>query len=1006
MSPPTVPDYRFLRPIGRGAYGEVWLACNVMGTFRAIKLIWRRQFNSDRPFEREFAGIRRYEPVSRSSGGLVHVLHVGRNEAEGYFYYVMELADPLPCPRPTTGNVTPEALSSSDEPGFDVESYHPRILRAELRRGEPLSVTESVRLGLDIVGGLAQLHHRDLVHRDVKPANIIYVNGRAKLADIGLISPGGEGRTFVGTEGYIPPEGPGSVAADLYALGMVLYECNTGLPPDRFPDIPTHWLTEGNDDRLEFQEVIQKACEGQRERRYQRAEEMQADLALLQSGQSLRQMRVMKRRYARLRTVLVLGAVVLICALVATVFANYRAQLAAENRAKEAKLRQQTQEALTRTEAAEHAARQQLYTALLEQARATVRSGEMGQRTRALDAIRSAAVITNTAELRGVAMSAMALPDFRFERQLHRTEPLTGLRFDPTFQRVALCRGKGDVEICSGSDGHVLQPLAASAAFAARLARWSPDGRFLAIKRDREDPENHVDVEVWNVDTVQRLLLLPHLESGSISYHPSLPQILVGLTNGIATLWDLNLGREVSRYELGNVSPWQLSFSPKGDQFAALFRHPTNSTLAFIRTSDGVVLRTHVHPDWMNEIDWDPKDSSWVGGVDEAGVVQLIDSATGAVRVLGRHKVQAVHASFTPDGGYLLTGGWEREFICWDLRRGERALTLGLNNYRAQFSANGRWCAIVSDGTVRVYAFELPDGHREFPEDLGPRLHYAAFSQDGHWIAASASKRVGVWSMDQQGPGAILEDLADARLMFSESGELYASNDQQALRTGMLKPAGPHDPIQLTGMVRIQPRGFTSLCLSSNQVLITGTQGTATLPQSSLAADPAHWTPTIKGLSGASSDGRWLGIYGPYRNSLHVYRTPELSLVGILTNRASIAGFEFSPRGDEVGIASFKGVERWSTTTWERIGTLTNTVGLFYGADGRHWWLRRDFRISGLYTDHGERLLLPLPLGALPITLSRDDRYLAISLDARRLQVWDLNVVRDRLRSLGLDWAE
>ena len=82
-----------LRPIGRGAYGEVWLARNVMGVLRAVKIVERRQFDNDRPYEREFAGIQRYEPVSRSAEGLVHVLHVGRNEAEGCFYYVMELAD-------------------------------------------------------------------------------------------------------------------------------------------------------------------------------------------------------------------------------------------------------------------------------------------------------------------------------------------------------------------------------------------------------------------------------------------------------------------------------------------------------------------------------------------------------------------------------------------------------------------------------------------------------------------------------------------------------------------------------------------------------------------------------------------------------------------------------------------------------------------------------------------------------------------------------------------------
>src|SRR5262245_52370916 len=92
-APPLIPDHTLLQPIGRGSYGEVWLARNVMGALRAVKVVRRDQFESDRPYEREFAGIQRYEPVSRSSSGLVHLLHVGRNDPEGYFYYVMELAD-------------------------------------------------------------------------------------------------------------------------------------------------------------------------------------------------------------------------------------------------------------------------------------------------------------------------------------------------------------------------------------------------------------------------------------------------------------------------------------------------------------------------------------------------------------------------------------------------------------------------------------------------------------------------------------------------------------------------------------------------------------------------------------------------------------------------------------------------------------------------------------------------------------------------------------------------
>src|SRR5437588_1361723 len=92
---PTIPDYTLLRPVGCGAYGEVWLARSVTGVHRAVKIIRRARFDEDRPFDREFAGIQRFEPVSLGQDSQVGLLHVGRNEAAGFFYYVMELADDI-----------------------------------------------------------------------------------------------------------------------------------------------------------------------------------------------------------------------------------------------------------------------------------------------------------------------------------------------------------------------------------------------------------------------------------------------------------------------------------------------------------------------------------------------------------------------------------------------------------------------------------------------------------------------------------------------------------------------------------------------------------------------------------------------------------------------------------------------------------------------------------------------------------------------------------------------
>src|SRR5690348_17947170 len=90
---PLIAEHALLCPIASGGYGQVWLARSALGTYRAIKLVHRSNFDHHRPFEREFAGIQRYEPISRCHEGLVDLLQVGRNEAEGYFYYVMELAD-------------------------------------------------------------------------------------------------------------------------------------------------------------------------------------------------------------------------------------------------------------------------------------------------------------------------------------------------------------------------------------------------------------------------------------------------------------------------------------------------------------------------------------------------------------------------------------------------------------------------------------------------------------------------------------------------------------------------------------------------------------------------------------------------------------------------------------------------------------------------------------------------------------------------------------------------
>ncbi|PYI81642.1 MAG: hypothetical protein DME26_19610, partial [Verrucomicrobia bacterium] len=124
---PIVPDHELIRRIGGGSYGEVWLARNVVGTYRAAKVVYRKTFEHDRPYEREFGGMQKFEPVSRTHAGLVNVLQIGRNDQAGYFYYIMELADTIEDAGEKVGEWESEKESTSGSSPPDPTGKPPPI---------------------------------------------------------------------------------------------------------------------------------------------------------------------------------------------------------------------------------------------------------------------------------------------------------------------------------------------------------------------------------------------------------------------------------------------------------------------------------------------------------------------------------------------------------------------------------------------------------------------------------------------------------------------------------------------------------------------------------------------------------------------------------------------------------------------------------------------------------------------------------------------------------------
>jgi len=283
--PPSIPDYQLLSLIGRGSYGDVWLGRGATGLFRAIKVVWRDKFEDPEPYEREFRGLSDFMLHTQGETRQMALLHVGRNEEVGFFYYVMELAD--------------DAITGNE---IDPDCYAPLTLKVRRDQSAFLPAAEVLSIGIDLTAGLAELHATGLVHRDIKPSNVIIVNGRPKLADIGQVSATHDPGSIVGTEGFIPPEGPGTPAADIFSLGKVLYELAMGEDRQNFPSLPAN-LEEREDraDLLELNEIIVKACAPLASARHADAQALWDELKLLQAGKSVQRLRFAERGLSRAR---------------------------------------------------------------------------------------------------------------------------------------------------------------------------------------------------------------------------------------------------------------------------------------------------------------------------------------------------------------------------------------------------------------------------------------------------------------------------------------------------------------------------------------------------------------------------------------------------------------------------------------------------------------------------------------------------------------------------------
>ncbi|HEX8791288.1 MAG TPA: serine/threonine-protein kinase [Polyangiaceae bacterium] len=296
-----------MRPIGHGGMGVVYEAEGPGGGERfAVKILDREHTRDDRVVAR-FAREGRAASAAKNEH-IVHVLDGGTED--GCPYLVMEL------------------LRGED-------------LGKRLRKVKRLGVREALALTDQVLQGLAAAHARGIVHRDLRPDNVIAVDGVAKIVDFGMSKierpPGGtkpmeltRKGVVLGTPLYMSPEQTRAspdldARSDLYSVGAILFECLAGRPPhvgetyeqimlaicmNKAPDV-RRWAPEVPAEVAAF---VAKALEIEPDARYQAAEEMLA--ALRNAAGAPPVDRAVLRRRARTRMIVAAAVAMVAGALV------------------------------------------------------------------------------------------------------------------------------------------------------------------------------------------------------------------------------------------------------------------------------------------------------------------------------------------------------------------------------------------------------------------------------------------------------------------------------------------------------------------------------------------------------------------------------------------------------------------------------------------------------------------------------------------------------------------
>jgi eukaryotic-like serine/threonine-protein kinase len=1016
-------DYRILREIGRGGMGLVYEAEQVsLGRHVALKVLPAHSL-----LDRH--RLQRFQREAKAAARLHHTNIVpiyGVGEQAGLHYFVMQfivgqsLDQVLHALR--NRQTTPLPLSSSGATYF----------------------REVARIGLQVAEALDYAARQGVLHRDIKPANLMLDEagqmwvmdfGLAKITDDDDLTHSGE---LLGTLRFMAPErfqDRFDARSDVYSLGLTLYELLTLRPAYDEPDRSRLIARVLNEDPprpscldraipRDLETIVLKAIAREPQGRYATAGDLAEDLRRFLADRPILARRVSAAerswRWCRrnpawaalMASVAVLGLAVVVISSLSALWLGERA---------------------TQAEVAERNTREQLWISKRDQARALRMSRRPGQRIEALRVIAEAMRLPvppdhSLAELRTEAIAALALPDIEVERtwQGGLTPGIVGVAFDRNLKHYARLAQDGTVTINRISDGKLVahwhedspKPWLAE----KNGLGFSPDGRYLYLWHAAERR-----LAIWRWGGAEPAFVFRRDDAGdgdAIGFTHDNTRLIYVVPDSRIAIVDLASGQARHLPWTGMKRP-TIRCAPDGDRIAIGGLRAGKTTVEILDLTTELVESSLSHPAVPRlSLEWHTDGNTLVTASDDRKI-RLWDVSHGKLlRTFDGHKNVGIRCAFDQTGARLLSNDWGQVLRLWEPSSGRQLLSLPAAGYnQLQVSPDDRLAAIpVADvTTLQVLRLHESKAYRSLASDL---------TRSGNVVVHPAGRLVAVGN---QGP-ALLIDLATGR----EIGTLPA----------METP------------FRWDSDG-TLLTVSVWGVLSWPVQIDPAKPEIYRLGPPRRlWNagPPRGSQCGGSADGRTFAF--PFANGAKLIQLGSPSTIKRL-DQEDVRNCSVSPNGKWVATGSHNSTDGFGASIWEAASDCLKPVKKLpvpkqciptFSPDGcwlmtnaggcRLWrvprkqddtWADRptitiggdsacfspDSRLLAVEDTPGTIRLVETETGTEIVRLESPEqsrlspqcfspdgtRLIASGHDTGSLHVWDLQLLRQELAPLGLDWS-